>query len=110
MEVGEERGEGENAAFWEGLRGAGGVNSSVSGCAVRLPGCSRNNKRRRDCSTVRRPLSSFGCDIRANAANPIDGGPIRVYPIEQKSKLPQPSSRVGWSRRCLPLRRFSEPG
>lgn len=55
MEVGEERGEGENAAFWEGLRGAGGVTgggllrdrwdgrrakggrvgSLMSGCAVR---------------------------------------------------------------------------
>ncbi|KAL6909029.1 hypothetical protein GGI43DRAFT_166237 [Trichoderma evansii] len=119
MEVGE--GRSENATIWNGLgtgllrnqwdkQNARGMRSGhpISKEDVRLPDCSRNYKNRKGYNTTRKFLGSSSFNIRANVSDPIDGEPIRVYPIKQKPKLRR--SQRGWSSRCLPLYRFSEPG
>lgn len=64
---------------------------------------------KRDYTTTRKPLGSSGINIRANASDPIDGEPIRVYPLKQRPKMPRSSHR-GWPSHCFPMYRFSEPG
>jgi hypothetical protein len=72
---------------------------------VRLPGCLRNNRERRDYITSKKPLGPSRFNIRANASDPVDGESIRV---KQKPKIARPCHRV-WSSR-LAMSRFSEPG
>lgn len=72
---------------------------------VRLPGCSRIGRERRDYTTRKKPLGSSRFNLRANASDPVDGEPIRV---KQKPKIARPCHKV-WPNR-LPMSRFSEPG